>query len=94
VSPFVCRPSPFSNRDLSQPPQGDVDDRIRYIAQQLGLDNVLWKFDAFDWKVASGQATPADVQANYDSLIADVGKGTFDTVRRSLSLFSVLLDGG
>ncbi|KAJ7897423.1 carbohydrate esterase family 4 protein [Mycena leptocephala] len=63
-----------------RPPQGDVDDRIRYIAQQLGLDNVLWKFDAFDWKVASGQATPAEVQANYDSLIADVGKGTFDTI--------------
>ncbi|KAJ7315045.1 carbohydrate esterase family 4 protein [Mycena albidolilacea] len=63
-----------------RPPQGDVDDRIRYIAQQLNLDNILWKYDAFDWKVASGQATPAEVQTNYDNLVADVGKGTFDTV--------------
>jgi len=63
-----------------RPPQGDVDDRVRYIAQQLGLTNILWKYDAFDWMVASGQATPAQVQANYDYLIANVSAGTFDTV--------------
>ncbi|KAF7360610.1 Carbohydrate esterase family 4 protein [Mycena venus] len=63
-----------------RPPQGDVDDRVRYIAQALNLDNILWKYDAFDWKVASGQATPQEVQANYDALVADVGNGTFDTV--------------
>ncbi|KAJ6562532.1 hypothetical protein B0H19DRAFT_1144879 [Mycena capillaripes] len=62
-----------------RPPQGDVDDRIRYIAQQLGLDNILWKYDAFDWKVASGQATPDDVKFNYNELIANVTAGTFDT---------------
>ncbi|KAJ6460809.1 carbohydrate esterase family 4 protein [Mycena vitilis] len=63
-----------------RPPQGDVDDRIRYIASQLGLVNILWKFDAFDWKVASGQATPAEVQANYDNLIGNATGGVFDTV--------------
>jgi len=63
-----------------RPPQGDVDDRVRYIAQQLNLQNILWKYDAFDWKVASGQATPDEVQANYDYLIANVTAGTFDTV--------------
>ncbi|KAJ7255847.1 hypothetical protein B0H12DRAFT_1113064 [Mycena haematopus] len=63
-----------------RPPQGDVDDRVRFIAQQLGLTNILWKYDANDWMVASGQATPAQVQANYDYLIANVSAGTFDTV--------------
>ncbi|KAJ7246153.1 hypothetical protein B0H12DRAFT_1073316 [Mycena haematopus] len=63
-----------------RPPQGDVDDRVRYIAQQLGLDNILWKYDANDWKVSAGEATDAEVEANYAYLIANVSAGTFDTV--------------
>ncbi|KAJ6482025.1 hypothetical protein DFH09DRAFT_1463656 [Mycena vulgaris] len=30
-----------------EPPCGDVEDRIRFIAQQLGLETVMWGFDAF-----------------------------------------------
>ncbi|KAJ6588651.1 hypothetical protein B0H19DRAFT_1205964 [Mycena capillaripes] len=67
-----------------RPPLGDVDDRIRYIAQQLGLDTVLWKYDAFDWQVGDPSVTPpvtaADVQANYDKVIADANEGTFNTI--------------
>ncbi|KAF7373054.1 Carbohydrate esterase family 4 protein [Mycena sanguinolenta] len=63
-----------------RPPQGDVDDRVRYIAQQLGLDNILWKYDADDWMVGAGEATPDQVQANYDYLVANVSAGTFDTI--------------
>lgn len=63
-----------------RPPMGDVDDRIRYIASKLNLETILWKYDSFDWKVASGQATTADVTANYESLITAAGAGTFDTV--------------
>ncbi|KAJ7038019.1 carbohydrate esterase family 4 protein [Mycena alexandri] len=63
-----------------RPPMGDVDDRIRYIASKLNLQTILWKYDSFDWKVASNQATPTDVQGHYDSLITAVGAGTFDTV--------------
>jgi peptidoglycan/xylan/chitin deacetylase (PgdA/CDA1 family) len=62
-----------------RPPQGDVDDRVRFIAQQLGLQNILWKYDSNDWKVAAGEATPDEVQANYDYLIANVTAGTFNT---------------
>jgi hypothetical protein len=73
---------------VPQPPLGDVDDRIRYIAQQLGLDTVMWKYDAFDWQVGDPSitpaVTPAEVQANYDKVIADVAAGTFDTVRAFL----------
>ncbi|KAJ7185389.1 carbohydrate esterase family 4 protein [Mycena filopes] len=64
-----------------RPPQGDVDDRIRYIASKLNLETILWKYDSFDWKVAGGQATTADVTANYQALITAVGSGTFDSVR-------------
>jgi peptidoglycan/xylan/chitin deacetylase (PgdA/CDA1 family) len=34
-----------------QSPFSDIDDRIRYIAAQLGLETVLWKYDSNDWKV-------------------------------------------
>ncbi|KAF8180793.1 carbohydrate esterase family 4 protein [Mycena galopus ATCC 62051] len=65
-----------------RPAQGDVDDRVRYIAQQLGLNNILWKYDANDWKVDAvpPQATDQEVQANYQYLISNVSAGTFDTV--------------
>jgi len=62
-----------------RPPLGDVDDRIRYIAQQMGLENVLWKYNSNDWEVGSNNVTTATVQANYDALIAAAGAGTFDT---------------
>ncbi|KAF7344373.1 Carbohydrate esterase family 4 protein [Mycena sanguinolenta] len=64
---------------VTGPPQGDVDDRVRYIAQQLGLQNILWKYDSNDWRVAAGEATPDQVQANYDYLIANVSAGTFNS---------------
>ncbi|KAJ7500948.1 carbohydrate esterase family 4 protein [Mycena galericulata] len=59
-----------------RPPFGDVDDRIRFIASKLGLETVIWKYDSFDYT-----AEPlATIQGNYDSLIANVSSGTFDTV--------------
>ncbi|KAJ7086787.1 carbohydrate esterase family 4 protein [Mycena belliarum] len=63
-----------------RPPQGDVDDRIRYIATQLGLENVLWQFDSFDWESGTNGVTPADVQANYDHLIGNATAGRFNNV--------------
>ncbi|KAJ7211160.1 carbohydrate esterase family 4 protein [Mycena pura] len=62
-----------------RPPLGDVDDRVRYIAQQLGLDNVLWKTNSNDWEVSSGAATPQQVQANYQALIDMANNGSLAT---------------
>ncbi|KAJ7137472.1 carbohydrate esterase family 4 protein [Mycena crocata] len=59
-----------------RPPTGDVDDRIRYIATQLGMDTVLWKYDSFDWTTE----VPEIVQANYDGLLGNLSAGAFDTV--------------
>ncbi|KAJ6559301.1 hypothetical protein B0H10DRAFT_1894269 [Mycena sp. CBHHK59/15] len=59
-----------------RPPTGDIDDRIRYIASQLGLETVLWKFDSFDYTTTD----PAVVQGNYDGLLGNLSAGVFDTV--------------
>ncbi|KAJ7512924.1 carbohydrate esterase family 4 protein [Mycena galericulata] len=59
-----------------RPPFGDVDDRIRYIANQLGLETIIWKYDSFDYTAAP----LSQIQGNYDTLIADVASGTFNTV--------------
>ncbi|KAJ7113051.1 carbohydrate esterase family 4 protein [Mycena epipterygia] len=63
-----------------RPPFGDVDDRIRYIASQLGLETVLWEYNANDWEVGLNGVTEAQVQANYDALVASAGSGAFDSV--------------
>ncbi|KIK04456.1 carbohydrate esterase family 4 protein [Laccaria amethystina LaAM-08-1] len=63
-----------------RPPFGDVDDRIRSIANGLGLRTILWKYDSFDWKVGMAGVTEATVDQNYQSLLDGANNGTFDTV--------------
>ncbi|KAJ7255879.1 hypothetical protein B0H12DRAFT_1113264 [Mycena haematopus] len=66
-----------------RPPLGDVDDRIRYIAQQLGLATIIWKYDSFDWEAndaaVTPPVTPQDVQNNYNTFIGDATSGTFNS---------------
>ncbi|KAI8138519.1 hypothetical protein BJV82DRAFT_565283 [Fennellomyces sp. T-0311] len=38
---------------LVRPPQGDMDDRIRNITQQLGFKIAIWDHDTFDWEIGS-----------------------------------------
>lgn len=46
-----------------RPPYGDLDDRVRAIAAQMGLTPVMWTdyegttFDTDDWRIVGGQAT-------------------------------------
>lgn len=74
-----------SSDDGVQPPFGDVDDRIRYIATQLGLRTVVWQFDSNDWRVGTGNITAATVDGNYQALIQRQQNGTFSTVSSFLS---------
>lgn len=54
-----------------RPPFGDVDDRIRAIAQSLGLRTYVWDHDTDDWEVEpEGPKPTATVQANYNSIIS------------------------
>ncbi|KAK0449048.1 carbohydrate esterase family 4 protein [Desarmillaria tabescens] len=62
-----------------RPPFGDVDDRIRAIANALGLQTILWKYDSNDWKAGTGNVTTETVDANYQSLIDDANNGVFST---------------
>ncbi|KAL0065477.1 hypothetical protein AAF712_007541 [Marasmius tenuissimus] len=62
-----------------RPPFGDVDDRIRAIANGLGLKNILWKYDTFDWQVGPSSTTkPETIDANYQAFINAVKNGTFN----------------
>ncbi|KAJ7479745.1 carbohydrate esterase family 4 protein [Mycena latifolia] len=63
-----------------RPPYGDVDDRIRYIAAQLGLETVLWKYDSNDWEEGTNGVTAATVQANYDALMTKANTGAFNSI--------------
>ncbi|KAI8986457.1 hypothetical protein BDB01DRAFT_849511 [Pilobolus umbonatus] len=40
-----------------RPPQGDVDDRVRAIAWQMGLYTVLWNRDSQDWSLVDSPDT-------------------------------------
>jgi len=64
----------------AQPPFGDIDDRIRYIAKALGLRTVIWQYDSNDWRANTGNITAATVDANYQALIQMVQNGTFASV--------------
>jgi len=62
-----------------RPPFGDTDDRIRAIAKGLGLRTIIWGYDSNDWQVGSTNTTPAQVDANYQNLIASAKNGTFNS---------------
>lgn len=63
-----------------RPPYGDIDDRIRAIANALNLRVIVWSYDSFDWEVGSTPGvTPATVDANYNALIQSAQNGTFNT---------------
>ncbi|KAI6014584.1 carbohydrate esterase family 4 protein [Pisolithus microcarpus 441] len=62
-----------------RPPFGDVDDRIRAIADALGLTTIMWQYDSNDWRFGSGNVTEADIDANYMDLITAAENGTFST---------------
>ena len=53
-----------------RPPFGDVDDRVRAIADQLGLRTIIWSRDTDDWNVEpDGDASKEKINSNYESII-------------------------
>ncbi|WWD15610.1 hypothetical protein CI109_100032 [Kwoniella shandongensis] len=62
-----------------RPPYGDVDNRIRLIAESLNLTNIVWSDDTEDWQVGTGGVTQDDVSKNYQLVIDKAGKGTYAT---------------
>ncbi len=60
-----------------RPPYGDVDDRIRYIATQLGLRTIGWDQDTDDWQYT--EIGVSAVEANYNAIINKVSNGSYAT---------------
>jgi len=61
-----------------------LDDRIRWIANALGLSTIMWQYDSNDWRANTGNVTETDVDNNYLDLINGAKNGTFSTVSNSL----------
>lgn len=53
--------------DTCKQPRGDIDDRVRYIVNQLGYTPAMWSVDSQDWRITAGGQTEA-------GLLADVTK--------------------
>ncbi|GAA5898462.1 hypothetical protein JCM6882_007782 [Rhodosporidiobolus microsporus] len=60
-----------------RPPYGDVDDRIRYIANALGMSTIIWSDNTFDYEIAT--LSKSTVEKNYDDILAKAANGTFAT---------------
>ncbi|KAF9113860.1 chitin deacetylase [Mortierella sp. AM989] len=57
-----------------RPPFGDVDNRVRNIATQLGFKTSMWTqgFDTDDWNIPGGTATPQKVVDTFKSWLTKI----------------------
>ncbi|KAI3621780.1 carbohydrate esterase family 4 protein [Moniliophthora roreri] len=61
-----------------RPPQGDIDDRIRYIVHALGLRSILWKYDVRDTILGpNGVVDTSAVEGQYEEFIKTAQGGAF-----------------
>ncbi|KAI8139236.1 chitin deacetylase 1 [Fennellomyces sp. T-0311] len=61
-----------------RPAQGDLDDRVRWIATQLNLTAILWNIDTDDWAAGSMPGvTTQTVDQNYKNFVEMGKNGTF-----------------
>lgn len=77
-SPLIYR----STQLTSELRYGDVDDRIRAIANGLGLRTIVWGYDSNDWQEGLNGITDADVDNFYQQFINNATSGNFNSVRR------------
>ncbi|GEM08101.1 chitin deacetylase, carbohydrate esterase family 4 protein [Rhodotorula toruloides] len=59
-----------------RPPYGDVDDRIRYIAEALDMRTIVWNADTDDYNWIT-QGLPA-IRKNYQSILNNQSAGAYD----------------
>ncbi|WVN87924.1 uncharacterized protein L203_103121 [Cryptococcus depauperatus CBS 7841] len=62
-----------------RPPYGDIDDRVRAIAAQMGLTPIIWStyndkgtdinFDTNDWHISGGSATGASSYETFEKIL-------------------------
>lgn len=62
-----------------RPPYGDVDDRVRSIAWQMGMRTIIWDEDTNDWNMpgdGGGNLPPATVDGYFEGWINAYKNGT------------------
>ncbi|WFD00023.1 hypothetical protein MYAM1_002769 [Malassezia yamatoensis] len=60
-----------------RPPFGDVDNRVRAIADALGLRTIIWDNDTDDWNVQpEGALATSQIDQNYQEIISQGTNGT------------------
>lgn len=61
-----------------RPPYGDIDDRVRAIAAQMGLTPIMWSryegkaFDTTDWNIPGGQANGETALSKFESILEEM----------------------
>ncbi|RCK62321.1 Chitin deacetylase 2 [Candida viswanathii] len=58
-----------------RPPYGGIDNRIRSILRQFGMQAVLWDFDTFDWKMLDSSTTRKESEILSDLKAFQKAKG-------------------
>ncbi|KAI9620872.1 hypothetical protein H4Q26_013543 [Puccinia striiformis f. sp. tritici PST-130] len=65
--------------NCARPPYSDVDDRVRYILNAMGLKTILWtrtpttNYDTNDWRVVAGSVTAATSLQTFQGFLANRG---------------------
>lgn len=65
-----------------RPPYGAIDNRVRAITRQFGLQAVLWNYDTFDWMLLANH----NIQRSETDIIKDVSQWNSHTPRSGLIL--------
>ncbi|GJJ77856.1 peptidoglycan-N-acetylglucosamine deacetylase [Entomortierella parvispora] len=77
-----------------RPPYGDVDNRVRNIATQLGYKTAIWTqdFDTNDWNIPAGTATPQSVVDTFKTWLTKIPSMTTGFVVLQHDLFPQEVD--
>lgn len=54
-----------------------MDDRVRYVANALGMKTIIWDSNTFDYEIAT--LPRSQIEANYASIIQGGQNGTYAT---------------
>jgi chitin deacetylase len=58
-----------------RPPYGGLDNRVRSITRQFGMQNVLWNIDTSDWKLNDNSRTETEILSQVQGLISQNSQG-------------------
>ncbi|RUP43656.1 hypothetical protein BC936DRAFT_136898 [Jimgerdemannia flammicorona] len=76
-----------------RPPYGDVDDRVRNIAHQLGFVVNIWNKDTLDWSLAESKTFQAAwIDNNVTAWIAEAPNATTGSISLEHDIYSPTVD--